>query len=219
MSDQGETLVSVINAVDGTSDFFFPSATPLGTVFTANITVTNVTFLAGWEFRITWDPRLLSIVNTGWNQDIIIPSDNVFGSHANVLRPTVDNSSGNAFELAAIGFGGPRYVNVTRGTLCQIKFTILRNGTGRLPLDCGIHIVTSKQPGMNTNIVDTSGSVIPYVPFDAEFAITGILSTIVESYIIVALLFVFILGALIAVIYLYWFRGKVPEFVRERRGG
>lgn len=210
MSDQGETLVSVINAVDGTSDFFFPSATPLGTVFTANITVTDVTFLAGWEFRITWDPNLLSIVNTGWNQDIIIPSDNVFGSYAVPQLLRVNNSLGNALQMATIRYNGPRYVNVTRGTLYQIKFTILSYGS------CGIHIVTTNEPTISTAMVDPTGLEIPYVSSDAEFAIASILS-IVDSHILVALLFVFVLGALIAIIYHYWFRGKVSEFVRERR--
>lgn len=91
-SAQGETFVSVINAVDGTYNFNFTSATPIGTVFTANLTVTNVLDLAAWQFNITYDPTLLNI--TGDDQ-LVIPSDNVFGQFVDQFVP--DKADGMVF--------------------------------------------------------------------------------------------------------------------------
>lgn len=167
---QGGTAVSVVNPVNGGNSFTFPPETPINSTFMANMTVSNVTHLATWQINITWNPTLLRIVNTGYNADISVPSANVFGAYADITNPTVNNYRGNAFQMVGIKSGGPAYVNVINGTLCQIRFTILKNGTGSPPLNCSIHIVTQSEYPIYTSLIDDMAEDIPYTPFDASYA-------------------------------------------------
>jgi hypothetical protein len=166
---QGGTVVSVVNPVNGGNSFTFPPETPINSTFVANMTVSNVTHLATWQINITWNPTLLRIVNTGYNADISVPTANVFGAYADIINPTVNNYRGNAFQMVGIKSGGPAYVNVINGTLCQIRFTILKNGTGSPPLNCSIHIVTQSEYPIYTSLIDDMAEDIPYTPFDASY--------------------------------------------------
>lgn len=165
VSAQGETFVSVVNAVDGTFDFNFTSATPIGTVFTANVTVTDVTFLAGWQLNLTYDATLLNVI--GYDQ-LVMPSDNVFGEYAYFFTPKL--RAGMVFWSTAISISAPfDYVNVTgTRTLCQINFTVIKNDESVwTPLHL---VVIGEDPFSYTYIVDyDTVEEIPFTPRDGYY--------------------------------------------------
>ncbi len=161
-----ETTIAIINLETGDNKFIFSRKTPINSTFIANVTVTNCSFLALWGINITWDPTLLEIVNKDLNADMYIPSDNVFGAWAESGGHSI--GLGMAFFAVNIMYGGSRYVNVTYGTLCQIRFTIIRNDT-ELPLSCNIHIVVEGENCVYTKLVDFDAYEISYTPQDGTY--------------------------------------------------
>ena len=156
-SAQGETFVSIINAVDGTYNFNFTSTTPVGTVFTANLTVTNVLDLAAWQFNITYDPELLNVTS---DDQLVIPTDNVFGQYADQFVP--DKRDGMVFWGAGISLSGPDSVNVTgTGTLCQINFTVIKNN---VTASTQLHLVVVGEYPIYTDLINTDAESIPFTP-------------------------------------------------------
>lgn len=155
-----ETTVQVVNAQDGTSDFNFSA--PVGTVFTANITVTNATFLAAWQVNIAYDATLLNI--TDFDQ-LVFPKDNIFGSYVDVLPQVISN--GMVFCAGGIQLGAPYdYVNMTgTGTLCQISFTIIKNSQASTEL----HLVLFGEDPIDTIIGNLNGERIPFIPIDGHY--------------------------------------------------
>jgi len=157
--------VAVVNPLTGDNAFtFLAKNMPINSTFIANVTVANVTFLAAWQLNITWDSTLLEIRNTTLNGDLYIPSDNIFGADADVVAN--DIGPGMAFWGAGIKTGGPDYVNVTYGTMCQIRFTVLKNDTGS---SCNIHIVVEGEDPIYTTLIHYDAYEIPYTPQDATY--------------------------------------------------
>ena len=124
-----ETYVSVINPADGTTDFNYtnvdppPTATdyPLGYVL-ANITVTNVADLAGYQVNLTWDPSLLKIASSS---DVYLPSDHIFeGLNPVWVPPSIDNTIGYLGAVCARGYGATTFTG--SGTMFQVKFNVTK---------------------------------------------------------------------------------------------
>jgi len=149
------------------------SGYPLGYVL-VNVSVFDVVKLATWQINITWDPELLTIsrVNPSGDpalSDIFIPPDNVFGAYPDPTGLTVTESS--AFWVVGIKYGAPfEYVNVTQGTLCQIKFNVTKLPTpGDTPLHSLIHFVLAGEDPFYTKLIDPDGNLISYDPVDGNY--------------------------------------------------
>lgn len=177
------TVIAVIKPETGKNEFIFnQTKTHINQTFLANITITDVEDLGGWELNLTWDPTLITIVNESY---IYRTPDMVFGSTAN--ETTKEIGDGQVFWAVSRGVGGPTFNG--SGILCQINFTIVRNDTGGF-LHCGIHFVVEGEDPQPTKLVNGSGEVIPYTPSDGIYemlpdhgiGITGITSskTVVE---------------------------------------
>jgi hypothetical protein len=165
VSAAGGTTLSVVNPTDGTTDFYFPASTPVGTVFTANVTVDNASFFAAWQLNMTFNSALLNITA---DDKIWLPSDNVFGTNADPIAPEI--GVGYVFWMVGIKMAGPQYYNVTHGTLCQINFTIARNGTGT-PGDCYLHFVNSTEYPIYSQLIDPDANDILYTPTHGHYVI------------------------------------------------
>jgi hypothetical protein len=168
-------------------------------MFTVNVTLTDTPFLAAWQLNITYDPTLLNITSTN---HLILPADNVFGADADIVSNYL--YEGSLFFAVGIKIGGPDYVNVTTGTLCQINFTIIKNDTD-LPLNCNLHFVTESENPMYTMLIDPSANEISVTFVDAGYTIIPEFSN--------ALIMVSLLSTSAIVILLFqrktWFRRRV----------
>lgn len=160
-----EANIAIVNPVTGNNNFTFPGDTPIGTTFIANVTASNVSLLAVWQINISWNPSILKINSTS---DVTIPPDNVFGSYTDPTDADITNS--NLFWVVGIKSTGPDYFNVTHGTLCQINFTTIKNGTG-LPVQCYIHVVLQGEHLFYTKLIDPDAILIPYTTTDSLFVI------------------------------------------------
>jgi len=107
-----QTQVRVVNPRTGNSSFNFnTSTTSVGYVFLVNITVVNVTDLATWQIKLSWNASFLSFVN------ISLPADHVFAaSGKSMITPPPTLEPGNVTW-------GCTYINYPYWTF---------NGTGRL---------------------------------------------------------------------------------------
>ena len=165
--------IAIVNSETGSNEFTFPPETPVNSTFLANITVSNVDFLATWQINITWDPELLNISSA---EDMILPPDNIFGEYTDPVGLTITSSS--VFWVVGIKLEAPfEYVNVTQGTLCQINFTIIKNDT-ELPLSCNIHFVVAGEHPFYTKLIDLEGELIEYTPIDSSYTIIPELNNI-----------------------------------------
>ena len=107
-----------------------------GLTFTVNITITNVTDLAGWAIDLSWDPNIIR-VTTGDPNGLQPPINGTFyniyqGPFLKNVRPTsfivnrVNNAQGKIEFLSA------RHVNMGEGgsgALATINFTCISVGT------------------------------------------------------------------------------------------
>jgi hypothetical protein len=177
------TVIAVIKPETGKNEFVFnQTKTYINQTFSANITITDVEDLGGWQLNLTWDPTLIKINTT---DDMYRPADAVFGATANETKKEIGD--GQMFWAVSRGAGDPTFNG--SGTLGQINFTIVRNDTGGF-LHCGIHFVVEGEGPQPTKLVNGSREVIPYIPSDGIYemlpdhgiGITGITSskTVVE---------------------------------------
>ena len=139
---------------------------PLGYVL-VNITVCDVTNLAAWQINITWNPTLLEIANKALNGDMYIPADNVFGSYADPIPPTITVSS--AYFMVGIKLGAPFESISGTGTLCQIKFNVTKAPAENETLSCNIHFTQEGEYPMHTKLVDPDANTIAYTPEDGYY--------------------------------------------------
>jgi hypothetical protein len=164
VSADGPTI-SIIDSETGSNSIIFPEGTELNTDFTVNVTLTDTDFLAAWQINVTYDPTLINVTSVN---NLILPDDNVFGANADLISKTL--GTGTIFFAVGIKIGGPDYVNVTTGTLCQITFTIIKNDTG-LPLQCDIHFVRPGENPIYTQLVDPEANEIEVTFIDANYTI------------------------------------------------
>ena len=158
----GETIVAVINPETSDNEFIFPHDTPINSSFLANVTVMNASYLAGWQVNMTWDSTLLKINSAN---DVNIPTDNVFGEHALPLGLKITPDS--VFWLATMLDAPTNHVNVTNGTLFQIRFTSIGNGT--VSRSCKIHLVIEGEHPNHTILGNAEAEPIPYATLDGVY--------------------------------------------------
>jgi hypothetical protein len=137
---------------------------------------------------MTWDPTLLNVKSIN---DLLLPSDNVFSGYADIVSTEVGN--GTLFYAVGIKMGGPDYVNATYGTLCQINFTIIRNGTAELT-SCNLHFVKAEENPMYTLLGDYSGIEIPVEFIDGPYTIPEFNVNILLAIFLIATLCAFAFG-------------------------
>jgi hypothetical protein len=141
------------------------SSAPVGTWFLVNVTVANVTDIAGIEFTLNWDPTLLtcnSMTDVFYSDPLITkPSD--IPSNIEVFSAGIDNVAGtagyaetwlNAHTAESHGYdpanitetgsacGNPTY-SWPNGehAVCQFNFTVLQQPNSTVPiLGCALHI-------------------------------------------------------------------------------
>jgi hypothetical protein len=178
-----DTVISAINPETGDSNFVFPSSTPVNSTFLANITITDVTGLAGWQLNLTWDPTLIKINTT---DDIYRPTDAIFGATA--IEVAKNLKSDKVYWAVSRGIGKPVFTG--SGLLCQIKFTILKNDTEG-PLICSIHFdLVSYFP---TKITDSEGDPIAFTPQDGSYVIPEFATTTLLALFLIITMFAFLL--------------------------
>jgi hypothetical protein len=176
------TVISVINATDGSDTVTLPANTPVGTTFLVNITIADVTNLAGWQINVTYDARLLNITGTA---DMILPDDHIFAGLDPTGAPpnfgTFENTS-SVMWARAVGPSAPQDHFDGSGIMCQIQFTTVKNGTDE-PTACNITLVTlADDPAaiFPTSIIDPNADDIPFTANNGfytipEFPVTTLL--------------------------------------------
>ena len=129
------TYVSVINPVDGTAYFNYSNVEPppteagygLGYVI-VNVTVTDVSDLAGYLINLTWDPSLLEIAKT---TDIYLPSGHILEDLDPIwMPPNINNTVGYLCAVCACGPGAAGATFTGSGTVSQVKFNVTKGPPG-----------------------------------------------------------------------------------------
>jgi hypothetical protein len=177
------TVVSVINPLDGTTEFILPANTPANTTFMANITITDVEGLGGWQLNLTWDPALLKIAD----------ASHIFRNEGDIFGLT-GIEVGRLIEDGMVYWGCSRGVGQSAfdgsGTLCQIRFTTVKNGTGE-PTLCDLTF--DQASPFPTEIYDILGLTLTYTPQDGSYIIPEFPTTILIALLLTATLLAFFL--------------------------
>jgi hypothetical protein len=186
------TTISVIDAVEGDDTIELPPETPAGTTVLVNITVTDVTLLAGWQINVTFDPRLLNITDP---TDIFLPEDHIFNGldpWTAPEEPEINYYAGWVLWGCVIGPLAPVNNFNGSGTMCQIRFTTVKNGTGE-PFTCEIVLDTLDAPTcFPTMLVDPDSNEIPFTTVKGYF--------IIPEFSIATLLTIFLMTSAIIVL-------------------
>ena len=162
------SIVAVINPITRDRNFKFSNRT-VGTKFLANITITNVTWLAGWQINITYNPTLLNISNSA---DIFLPSNHIFnGFDPRAAAKTINNTVGYAMWACAIGPSSPRNHFNGSGTICQIFFTIIKTPGEGEKLSC--NLILDKVGMFPTRLVDPDAKDIPFTEQNGYYEISS----------------------------------------------
>jgi len=162
------TYVSVINPETGDGNFIYTNVEPpptdanhpLGYVL-ANITVTDVTGLAGWAVNLTWDPTLLEIATP---DDVYLPPDNIFAA-LSPFETAKLISDDNVVFGAAVGIGQPPFTG--SGTMCQVKFNVTKQPAKGEKLFCDLVLDTVST--FPTELVDEYGEAIPFTAVNGYY--------------------------------------------------
>jgi len=187
------TYLQVVNPspVDGPYDFILPPDTPVGTTFLANITITDVVNLAGWQVNLTYDPRLLKVSALA---DIKYPADHVFaGLDPYFAGKGFDNTIGYLTYACAIGPESPADHFDGSGTLCQIRFTTVKNGTGD-PVFCELVFDVNPEHIITTSIRDADIEPIPFEVQEGSYFIPEFPTVIFPALFLIVTLLALALG-------------------------
>jgi len=171
------TYVSVINATTGygvpgnvgtttvnfTNEYPPPTAPgyPLG-YFLVNITVRDVTDLAGWQINVTWDPTLLELLPGDiYRNDTPTHYFAIFGMFGIETIPNIKPDK--VYWAVSRGSGKPTFTG--NGTMCQIKFNITQAPAS--VLTCQLH--HDQVSAFPTKLKDSYVADIPYIPQDGTY--------------------------------------------------
>lgn len=162
------TLVSVINPLTGDGDFtFYWPSIGVGDTFVANITVSGVTDLKGWNVKILFNPAHINVM------DISFPEDYVFAGQLTLpFLIEINNTIGYAvcgtslFELPDC----PLATFNGTGTLCQLTSNITAEPPECEELSSRVSIDTSVLA--RTRLVDSEDKSIPFDPVDGLYRYT-----------------------------------------------
>ena len=193
------TYVSVINPITGNNTFALVPDTPVNTTVVANITVTDITDLIGWQVNLTWDPNLLYINSS---DDVYLPSDHVFedldpiwvppSMTGEARAPSINNTMG---YLCAVCARGPESIGTTfsgSGTMFQVKFKTAKNGTGE-PVCC--EIALSQEGEIPTWLRKGPQQPIEFTPQDSYYCIPEFPTILFPMLFLIATLLAFTFGS------------------------
>ncbi len=122
---------------------------PVSTVFTVDITVTNVAALFGWQFNITFDPAAVECLSVTEGSFLMS------GGATNFASPVIDNIAGNVLAGSILIVASPG-VNGD-GILAHVTFHC------KGPTDTDLLFDED-----DTYFYDPSGAVIPTDKFDGH---------------------------------------------------
>lgn len=160
-SGYAETRLKIINPKTGDENFkFSPNTTNVGDTFVADIMVYNVSQLFGWQVNITFNSKLINVV------DIYTTDNHVLAGQTNFpVSKIVDNNNGYVVWGLTLGPGGRPFSG--SGRICQILFQIIKAPQKGEILTCSIHI---DQEGVYyTQLLNEVAAEIPFVPYDGHY--------------------------------------------------
>jgi hypothetical protein len=117
------TYISVINPDTGDTNFIYNMSAPPPAPMVAEVTLTDVINLAGWQVNLTYDPTLLTIADPS---DVYAPAGHVFdGLDPQFPAKNIDNVKGFVFWSAAIGPASPEDHFDGSGIMMTVEFTVI----------------------------------------------------------------------------------------------
>jgi hypothetical protein len=162
-ADVAKAALTPLLFVDPQNSIF--SNAPVGSSFLVNVSVANITNLAGIEFTLVWDPTLLSCnsMTDRFYSDPLITKPADYPSNINDLSAGIDNVAGNStyaitwkngnsarshgYEPANItvsgdAYGIPGYAwPQGKHAAAVFNFTVLQQPNSTVPnLSCALHI-------------------------------------------------------------------------------
>lgn len=155
------TTLSVINPLVGSNKFQFTTAvTHAGDTFIANLVVTDVTDLFGWQVNVTFDPSMLNVL------DIYMPPGNVFDGKSTLpTGKTIDNTNGYVLWAVSLGVGETPVSG--SGVICAIRFRIMSEPERKETLTS--MIVIDRVGTFYTFLSDPFANEIPFVEVNGEY--------------------------------------------------
>jgi len=138
---------------------FRGNETPIGSTFTVNVTVTNVTKFATWQVGIMWNESLLSYVN------VTVPSSNVFAGQNTTSSPPDTSIPGKVVFGSSLNGGSPFNGS---GILCQLTLNITAQSP--IPVSCDTSFFDfAPSNSSSTFLRDNTMSGIPFTVKNATF--------------------------------------------------
>jgi hypothetical protein len=181
------TIGPALLFVDPHSSVFPPPVMAVGSSFLVNVSVANITMLAGIQFTLSWDPTLLkcnTVTDVFFNDPLItMPSD--IPGNINAIKKTINNAAGTVsyaytwldggaaqaagydpanITLFGDAFGIPGY-SWPQGKhgAAMLNFTVLQAPNSTVPnLSCALHI-------SGDVIGDVSGLPISHTDVDGVY--------------------------------------------------
>ncbi|MEM2703451.1 MAG: cohesin domain-containing protein [Candidatus Bathyarchaeia archaeon] len=123
----------------------------VGDTFIVEVIVTNVQDLFAWQIKVTWDQELLDF------EESILPPNHVFAGKSYLEAPVIEEPGSVALGIT-LG-PGQKGVNVTKGTLVQLKLKIIKGVSmlGPTKVECDLNFVDTDY----TFLLNSAGTVIP----------------------------------------------------------
>jgi len=158
---QSTTTLTVMNPLVGQNKFqFTTAATHAGDKFVADIVVTDVENLFGWQLNVTFDNTQLNV------EDIYLPTDNVFAGKSTLpVAKDINNAKGYVLWGVSLGPGETAFTG--SGKICSIRFVIIKEPARKETLSSIIHI--DRVSAFPTLLLDPNGAEIPFTPVDATY--------------------------------------------------
>lgn len=128
-------------------------------IFTINVTIANVTDLNGWQIALSYNPSVLNCTK------ILEPPDSIFAGRETIGFGNNTDTPGLIICWNALFAIGDKVSG--SGTLCQIKFKGLSEGTSHLNF---INVMQMQQNG--TYIIDPNFNLIPFTVVNGSVKIS-----------------------------------------------
>jgi len=155
------TTLAVINPLVGTNKFQFTTAvTHVNDIFIADIVVTDVQDLFGWQLNVTFDKTLLNVL------EIDLPTDHIFAGKT-ILPAGKDINNDRGYVLWGVSLGPGMTAVSGSGKLCYIKFQIMKEPERKQELISTI--VIDRVSAFPTLLLDPFANEIPFDPINGEY--------------------------------------------------
>ena len=171
----GTTYLSVVDPEDGDNDFLYTNVEPPPTTseyplgyFIANLTITDVADLSGYQINLTWDPEYLEIAKTA---DVWLPSDHILAGFDPQLMP-IKIEPGYLGVTCACGPGAAGATFTGSGTVLQARFNVTKGPPG-LGEKFSCDIAFGLLGDFPTVLKDSDKNPIPFTPEDGYYEYLG----------------------------------------------